>query len=374
MPLSDPRQFPDDESVMHHALRLAARGIGAVEPNPAVGAVIVNDELSLIAAGFHQQFGDAHAEINALDAAGERARGARLFVTLEPCCHQGKTPPCADAVIAAGVREVVIGCQDPALHVAGKGIAKLQAAGIAVTVGICEADARELIAPFRKLMLDGLPWVHAKWAMTLDGRIATRTGHSKWISGEESRAEVHRLRGQMDAIITGAGTVRADGPLLTARPAGPRTALRVVVDRSGESVSPSGQLMRTIDEAGVLICVEEAHTNADHLKELRALGAEVLSTNSDESVLRQLLKELGRRQLTNVLVEAGGGLQGSFFDENLIDEVHVFIAPKIVGGREAVTPVSGRGLAEIPELSSLRNVAIRQFGDDVLIEGRIRQS
>ncbi len=374
MPFSDPRKFPDDESVMRHALQLAARGCGFVEPNPTVGAVIVDDENCLIADGFHTQFGGAHAEINAIASAGERVRGARLFVTLEPCCHQGKTPPCADAVIAAGLREVVIGCQDPAPHVAGNGIAKLQAAGIAVTVGVCAADARDLIAPFRKLMLEGLPWVHAKWAMTLDGRIATRTGHSKWISGADSRAEVHRLRGRMDAIITGAGAVRADDPLLTARPAGPRTALRVVVDRSAESISPDGQLMRTINQAGVLICVAEANANTDHLKELNALGAEVLSNSSDESVLQQLLKELGRRQLTNVLVEAGGGLQGSFFDEGMVDEVHVFIAPKIVGGREAVGPVGGLGMAEVPELSSLLRTTVRQFGDDVLIEGRLRQS
>ena len=359
---------------MRHALQQAARGCGFVEPNPTVGAVIVDDENRMIAAGFHQQFGGAHAEINALSAAGERSRGARLFVTLEPCSHQGKTPPCADAVIAAGLREVVIGCQDPALHVAGKGIAKLQAAGIVVTVGVCEADAQDLIAPFRKLMLAGLPWVHAKWAMTLDGRIATRTGHSKWITGEDSRTEVHRLRGRMDAIITGAGTVRADDPLLTARPTGARTALRVVVDRSGESVSPKGQLMRTIDKAGVLICVEEAYVNADHVKELNDLGAEILSTNSDEPVLRQLLQELGRRELTNVLVEAGGGLQGSFFDEDMVDEVHVFIAPKIVGGREAVPAVSGLGMATVPELSSLCSTSLRQFGDDILIEGRLRQS
>jgi diaminohydroxyphosphoribosylaminopyrimidine deaminase/5-amino-6-(5-phosphoribosylamino)uracil reductase len=374
MPLSDHKPFPDDESVMQHALKLAACGFGAVEPNPAVGTVIVDSQRHLIAEGFHQQFGGAHAEINAITAAGERARGARIFVTLEPCCHQGKTPPCADAVIAAGLGEVVIGCQDPAPHVAGKGIEKLTAAGIAVTAGVCETDAQELIAPFRKLMLEGVPWVHAKWAMTLDGHIATRTGHSKWISGEESRAEVHRLRGRMDAIITGAGTVQADDPLLTARPSGPRTAVRVVVDRSGESVTPDGQLMGTINEAPVLIGVAEAHANTDHLNELKDLGAEVLAINADKSVLQLLLKELGRRQLTNVLVEAGGSLLGSFFDESLIDEVHVFVAPKIVGGQEAVAPVGGQGLAQVPQLPSLRNTTIRQFGDDVLIEGRINTS
>ncbi|MDG1896977.1 MAG: bifunctional diaminohydroxyphosphoribosylaminopyrimidine deaminase/5-amino-6-(5-phosphoribosylamino)uracil reductase RibD [Fuerstiella sp.] len=371
MPSPDEKQFPDDESVMRHALDLAARGCGRVEPNPAVGAVIVDEARRLIADGFHRQFGDAHAEVNAITAAGEQTRGARMFVTLEPCCHQGKTPPCVDAVIAAGIREVVIGCQDPAPHVAGKGIAKLTATGIDVTVGVGETDAKELIAPFRKLMLERVPWVHAKWAMTLDGRIATRTGHSKWISGEESRAEVHRLRGRMDAIITGAGTVRADDPLLTARPPGPRTAVRVVVDRSGESISPSGQLMSTIREAPVLICVEETHVDADHVKRLSDLGAEILPASNGEPVLQQLLTELGRRQFTNVLVESGGGLLGAFFDENLVDEVHVFVAPKIVGGREAISPVSGHGRAEIPKLPSLRHMTNRQFGNDTLIEGRI---
>ncbi len=374
MPSPEDMKFPDDEGVMRYALQLAARGRGLVEPNPAVGAVIVDDRRHVIAAGYHRQFGGAHAEVDAIRAAGERSRGARLFVTLEPCCHQGKTPPCTDAVIAAGLREVVIGCQDPAPQVSGKGIAILKAAGIAVTVGVCESDARELIAPFRRLMLQGLPWVHAKWAMTLDGRIATRTGHSMWISGAESRAEVHRLRGLMDAIITGAGTVRADDPRLTVRPPGPRTPLRVVIDRSGESVKLDGLLVQTIDEAPVLVCVEHAHANTHHLERLKGAGAEVLSVDADRSVPQQLLKDLGQRQLTHVLLEAGGGLHGSFHDENLIDEVHVFVAPKIVGGVNAVTPVAGQGRAEIPELPSLRDMTIRQFGDDVLIEGRTQTS
>lgn len=374
MLLSDNNQFPDDESVMRRALHLAKGGCGLVEPNPAVGAVIVDDQRHLVAEGFHQQFGAAHAEINAITSAGERTRGARMFVTLEPCCHRGKTPPCADAVIAAGFREVVIGCQDPALHVAGKGIAKLTAAGINVTAGVCETEAQDLIAPFRKLMLESVPWVHAKWAMTLDGRIATRTGHSKWISGKESRTEVHRLRGRMDAIITGAGTVRADDPLLTARPPGPRTAVRVIVDRSGESISPGSQLMSTISKAPVLICVEQTYVNADHVKRLSDLGAEILSVSNGEPVLQQILTELGRRQFTNVMVEAGGGLLGSFFDECLIDEVHVFVAPKIVGGREAVSPISGHGQAEVPQLPSLRNLTTRHFGNDILIEGRTEAS
>ena len=367
--------FADDADVMQHALRVARKGIGFVEPNPAVGAVIVDDSRRLIAEGFHQRFGEAHAEVNAINAAQERTRGAQLFVTLEPCSHHGKTPPCVDAVITAGFRRVVIGCADPAPHVAGQGIAELRAAGIEVLVGVCHAEAEWLIAPFHKLMIAGLPWVHAKWAMTLDGRIATKTGHSKWISGEASRAVVHRLRGRMDAIITGAGTIRADDPLLTARPPGFRTALRVVVDSDGRCVEVPGQLMSTIDEAGVLICVRGERADSGHLKQLTDLGAETFVTtgaDGNDQVL-QLLRELGQRGLTNVLLEAGAGLLGTFFDLQLVDEIHAFVAPKIIGGSGSVSPIGGSGLAEIPSMASLTGITVRQFGDDVLIEGRCRK-
>lgn len=365
--------FADDQSVMNRALTLAARGVGFVEPNPAVGAVIVDDEFRFIAEGFHQQFGEAHAEVNAIAAAGQQIRGAQLFVTLEPCSHHGKTPPCADAVIAAGFRRVIIGCEDPAPHTAGQGIAKLRDAGIEVVVGIRQQEAESLIAPFRKLITAGRPWVHAKWAMTLDGRIATRTGHSKWISSEASRAEVHRLRGRMDAIVTGAGTVRADDPLLTARPAGPRTALRVVVDSDGSCVVPDGKLMSAINDAPVLICVREPYAGSDHLNQLADLGAEVFvaAGNDRGTQIQRLAEELGRRKLTNVLLEAGTGLLGTFFDQQLVDEVHVFVAPKIVGGTAALSPVGGTGQPEIPQLASLQNININRFEHDVLIEGRI---
>lgn len=365
--------FADDQSVMHRALTVAARGIGLVEPNPAVGGVIVDDGFRFIAEGFHQRFGEAHAEVNAIAAAGTQTRGAQLFVTLEPCSHHGKTPPCADAVIAAGFRRVVIGCEDPAPHTAGQGIAKLREAGIEVVVGVCQQEAESLIAPFRKLITTGQPWVHAKWAMTLDGRIATRIGHSKWISSEASRAEVHRIRGRMDAIITGAGTVRADDPLLTARPPGPRTPLRVVVDSDGSCVTANGKLMSTINDAPVLICVREPHAGSDHLQQLADLGVEVFVTAGDDrgAQNQQLVKELGRRKLTNVLLEAGAGLLGAFFDQQLVDEAHVFVAPKIVGGSDALSPVGGTGLEAIPQIESLHDIKFTQLDHDMLIEGRI---
>ena len=370
------RPFPDDSSVMQHAVQVARQGVGFVEPNPAVGAVIVDENRNWIAEGFHQKFGGPHAEINAIAAAGDRTQGAQLFVTLEPCSHHGKTPPCADAVIAAGFRRVVIGCQDPAPHVAGTGIARLREAGIDVVVGVCEDEATDLIAPFCKLMLRKQPWVHAKWAMTLDGRIATRTGHSKWISNEQSRAEVHRLRGRMDAIITGAGTVRADNPTLTARPAGPRTAVRVVVDTDGASIVSDGNLLKTINEAPLLLCAAETSAASDHLKMLAGLGVDVFTTSETDrsAALGQLLAELGRRNMTNVLVEAGSGLLGSCFDGCHVDEVHVFVAPKIVGGTGALSPIGGQGMAQVSEDASINGMVVQQFRNDLLIEGRLRSS
>ena len=222
--------FADPRSVMGRAIELASCGIGRVEPNPAVGAVIVDAELNLIAEGYHERFGGPHAEINALHQAGELPETATMFVTLEPCCHQGKTPPCTSALIDAGIKKVVIGMQDAAPHVDGRGIAQLKSAGIDTEVGLLQDQIRRLNAPFIKLVTTGMPYVHAKWAMTLDGKIASRTGHSKWISNSMSREVVHRLRGRMDAVLIGSGTASADDPLLTARPDGPRAAARIVLD------------------------------------------------------------------------------------------------------------------------------------------------
>lgn len=375
-------RFDSEAAVMRHALAIAAQGIGHVEPNPAVGAVLVDETLTLIAEGFHERFGGPHAEVNAFAAAGERVRGATLFVTLEPCCHHGKTPPCSRAVIAAGVKRIVVAMQDPAPHVAGGGIAELRAAGIEVEIGLCEAEARRLVAPFVMLMTQGRPFVHAKWAMTLDGKIATRTGHSKWISNRQSRELVHKLRGRMDAIIVGAGTASADDPLLTARPPGPRTPTRIVVDAQGK-LGTDSQLAQTARETPVLLATTSA-ADASRLHTLEQLGVEVLHCEPADSSRRDkpggsqsvdltaLLAELGRRRMTNVLVEGGGALLGSFFDTELIDEVHVVIAPKLVGGSEAVTPVGGTGLDQVPELSQLDAPSITLLGDDVYVNGRIR--
>src|SRR5829696_4653150 len=226
---------------MTRALGLAGRGRGWVEPNPLVGAVVVRDG-RVVGEGWHQKFGQAHAEVNALNQAGEAARGTTLYVTLEPCNHFGKTPPCTTAVIGAGVRRVVSAMLDPFPQVAGQGASRLREAGIVVEVGVGEAAARQLNAPYLKRLRTGRPWVHAKWAMTLDGKIATRTGRSKWITGEAARRRVHELRGRVDAILVGRGTLVADDPLLTARPPGPRTPARVVLTSNIRGLPTSCQL------------------------------------------------------------------------------------------------------------------------------------
>lgn len=362
---------PSDEEHMQRAIKLAQAGFGLVEPNPMVGAVIVSADGNVIAEGYHQKFGEAHAEINAIRQAGVATRGADLFVSLEPCSHFGKTPPCADAVIAAGFRRVVIGCQDPAPHVAGQGIQRIREAGIVVDVGICESDAKRLIGPFEKLMLRQRPWVHAKWAMTLDGRVATASGHSQWISCEQSRAWVHDLRGRVDAIITGAGTVRADDPLLTARPAGPRKALRVVIDSTGESLTAERKLLKTHQDGTVLACVSQRCSEPDR-RRLRDAGLDVFATSGATAVnLDEVLQELGRRRCTHAMLEAGPRLLGAFFDQGLVDEVHAFVAPKIVGGDQAPAPVGGHGLPTIPASANLRAFRMRNIGDDFLIEADV---
>ncbi|WP_145452322.1 bifunctional diaminohydroxyphosphoribosylaminopyrimidine deaminase/5-amino-6-(5-phosphoribosylamino)uracil reductase RibD [Gimesia panareensis] len=369
------RQFSSTEAVMQRALELARLGEGFVEPNPAVGSVIVNESLQLLGEGYHQQCGGPHAEIHALRMAGDLARGATIYVTLEPCCHHGKTGPCSQALIQAGVKKVVIAMRDPAPHVDGGGIAELKQAGIEVELGLLEAEAQQLVRPFVKRVTQGLPWVHAKWAMTLDGKIASRTGHSQWISNARSREIVHQLRGRMDGIMVGHQTALADDPLLTARPAGKRIATRIVVDSQATLASRS-KLVQTISDAPVMVMAHRS-APAENVQRLEEAGVEVLLTGNDSQSgaafpdLRECLQELGRREMTNLLIEGGGGLLGSCFDAALIDEIHVFVAPKIVGGGAAITPIAGVGLEQIPNYANVTESAIQQLDSDLYIRGRI---
>ena len=369
--MSHPFHAPED--VMRHAVELARRGLGLVEPNPPVGAVLVDEQGCLISEGFHERFGAAHAEVDAIEQAGDRARGQTLYVTLEPCAHTGKTPPCTQAIRRAGIKRVVIGTMDPASHTSGNGLAQLQSDGVDVQVGVLEAEARQLIAPFAMLQTQGRPWVHAKWAMSLDGKLATHTGHSQWISGPESRRHVHQLRGRMDAILVGSRTARRDDPLLTARPPGPRTPLRVVVDRAA-NISTDSQLVSTAQQTPVIVFAGRA-APAANVARLQRAGIEVVQTDSQDGSSAQrveaVLQELGQRNLTHVLVEGGGELLGALRDAELIDEVHIFMAPKLIGGADATTPIAGDGCASVPQEPQMELLEVQQFGDDVYWHGRV---
>jgi diaminohydroxyphosphoribosylaminopyrimidine deaminase / 5-amino-6-(5-phosphoribosylamino)uracil reductase len=296
-----------------------------------------------------------------------------MYVTLEPCCHHGKTPPCSRAVIAAGLDRVVAAMRDPFPQVTGGGLRELEAAGIKVEVGLLEADARRLNAPYLKLLETGKPWILAKWAMTLDGRIATRSGESKWISGPESRAVVHKLRGRVDAILVGRNTAERDDPLLTARPPGPRTPLRIVADRRA-TLSSASQLVRTARLVPVMVAASTEATEAD-CRRLTDAGCEVLlcKGSSPEARLEALLEELGRRRMTNVLIEGGGQLLGSLLDASQIDEVHVFIAPKLIGGETAVAPIAGQGIPDIASAAALEGLEVEQLGSDIYLHGWLRR-
>lgn len=359
-----------DTLCMLRALELARRGLGAVEPNPMVGAVVERDGC-VVGEGFHERFGHAHAEVNALAKAGPLARGSTLYVTLEPCSHHGKTPPCTRAIIEAGVHRVVVAMEDPFPEVSGRGLQALTSAGVQVSCGLLELEARHLNAPYLKLLKTGKPWVIAKWAMTLDGKIATRTGESRWISSAASREIVHQLRGRMDAVIVGRGTAQADDPQLTARPPGARTAVRIVLDTCGQ-LSSDSQLVRTAGEVPVLVAVgpQAAATNRERLKQA---GCEVFEFAGKDATDRVccLLDELGRRRMTNVLVEGGSTVLGAFLDASQIDEAHVFVAPKIVGGAVAPSAIAGVGFERMAEALQLTDPVLEQIGGDLYLHGRV---
>ncbi len=355
---------------MQRALELAAQGQGYVEPNPMVGCVIVRGA-EIIGEGWHRRFGGPHAEVEALQLAGDRASGATMYVTLEPCCHHGKTPPCTQAVLKAGIQRVVVAQRDPFPAVDGGGVVELRAAGVSVEVGVLESEARWLNAPYRKLVGTGRPWMIAKWAMTLDGKIATRTGSSQWISGEDSRKIVHALRGRVDAILVGRETAVRDDPRLTARPPGPRTALRVVADTHA-SLPSEAQLVATAGQTPVLVAAGQEAAEVQR-RRLSTAGCELFVCDGATHAARLdgLLEELGRRRLTNVLVEGGGRLLGGLFDAGQIDEVHAFVAQKLVGGAEAANPVSGAGIDRMADALRLDAPRWQQVGADMYAHGRV---
>ena len=366
---------PRDLHWMNLALELASQGRGVVEPNPMVGCVVVEND-RMVSSGYHRIFGGPHAEVEALTKCDpKRVANSTVYVTLEPCSHFGKTPPCVDLLLRLHPRRVVIAMQDPFPAVAGRGIQKLRDNSIQVDVGVMEEQARELNAPYLKLLEFGIPWVIAKWAMTIDGAIATREQDSKWISNEQSRGVVHELRSRMDAIIVGSGTAIADDPLLTTRlPSGSipaRIAKRVIVDRHCR-LSPQSKLVQSIDAGPVIVATSEL-ADESRVHELANEGCEVLLIPKQElpNSLKYVLKELGKRHCTNVLLEGGGALLGHAFDQDLVDQIHCFIAPKIVGGRSAVRPIAGVGKSLMNEACNLHKMTVECLGDNVHIQGLV---
>ncbi|MDR3635515.1 MAG: bifunctional diaminohydroxyphosphoribosylaminopyrimidine deaminase/5-amino-6-(5-phosphoribosylamino)uracil reductase RibD [Isosphaeraceae bacterium] len=363
--------FDSDLTWMRLALAEAARGRGFVEPNPMVGAALVRDG-RLVGLGHHARFGGAHAEVEALRAAGALARGATLYVTLEPCCHFGKTPPCTEAVIAAGVARVVAAQRDPFPKVAGGGIARLREAGLVVEVGLDGEAAVRLNAPYFKRLLTGRPYVTAKWAMTLDGKTAAASGDSKWISSPRSRALVHESRGRMDGIVVGIGTALADDPELTARPAGPRRAARIVLD-SAARLPREGKLARSARAVPVWVAVN-ARAPEERLEGLRELGCELLPFEGSGPVpVGPLLDELGRRGLTNVLVEGGGRVLGTFLDAGAVDAVDVYVAPLLEGGSHPFTPARGVGRSLMSDALRVERHDVSVIDGDVRVQGTLAQ-
>ena len=355
---------------MRRALALARRGLGTTSPNPSVGAVVVRDGVRL-GEGHTLPPGQSHAEVVALRQAGSLAAGAALYTTMEPCCIQGRTPPCTKAILAARIGEVHVAARDPNPMIDGRGIGDLRAAGVRVVTGDGEREAVELYRAFAKHIRTGLPHVTAKFAMSLDGKIATYTGESRWITGPRSRRQVHEMRRRCDAIMVGVNTVLRDDPQLTARDragrAFARQPLRVVVD-SNAGTPPAARMLE--EPGSTLIAVAGAEES--RLDALSAAGAEVLELPAAAEGgidLGALLEALGKRGVVDLLVEGGERVLGSLFDAGLVDRVASFIAPRVIGGTSSPTPVGGRGADSMSRVLNLRNVRVRRLDEDILVVG-----
>ncbi|MFN3531584.1 MAG: bifunctional diaminohydroxyphosphoribosylaminopyrimidine deaminase/5-amino-6-(5-phosphoribosylamino)uracil reductase RibD [Candidatus Brocadia sp.] len=363
--------IPDiDEKYMSLALELAEKGRGRVEPNPMVGAVLVKNG-EIVGKGYHRVFGGPHAEIHAINEGGANCKGATLYVSMEPCAHYGKTAPCVDAIIKAGIAKVVTTVIDPNPITSGKGIQKLKEAGIEVVLGVMESQAKRLNAPFFKLMQKGLPYVTVKWAMSLDGKIATHTGDSRWITSEESRVYVHKIRGQMDGILVGINTVLRDDPLLTCRLEGGRNPKRIIID-SNAALPLNSRLLKTIHESEIIVAVNK---NAQHerVSKLEQLGCKIIQTRDTNGCvdLKYLFQRLGEMNLTNILVEGGSRVITSMFEGHFVDKVMVFIAPIIIGGEGAKSPILGKGIEKISEAIKFHEILVKRFLNDVVVEGML---
>lgn len=359
-----------DEKYMRLAMQLAGNAIGRTSPNPLVGAVIVKDN-RVVGCGWHRKAGTPHAEVHALNQAGELAQGADVYVTLEPCAHYGKTPPCSKALVEAKVKNVYGGLLDVNPKVAGKGFKILEDAGIHVEYGFLQDELRKQNEVFFKWIEHKKPFIVLKAAMTLDGKIATATGQSKWITNETSRAYGYKLRDIYDGIMVGINTVIEDNPMLTARVDGGKNPIRIVVD-SSLKIDINANVVQ--DKSAKTIVATTDKADKDKILKLQAQDVDVIVVDKDENDkvdIEKLLDILGQQNICSILVEGGATLSGSFVAKKLVDKVYFFIAPRIVGGKEAKTPVAGTGILNLQEALSLKDIQIEKLKEDILIIGRV---
>ena len=359
-----------DEKYMRLAMQLAGNAIGRTSPNPLVGAVIVKDN-RVVGCGWHRKAGTPHAEVHALNQAGELAQGADVYVTLEPCAHYGKTPPCAKALVEAKVKNVYGGLLDVNPKVAGKGFKILEDAGIHVEYGFLQDELRKQNEVFFKWIEHKKPFIVLKAAMTLDGKIATATGQSKWITNETSRAYGYKLRDIYDGIMVGINTVIEDNPMLTARVDGGKNPIRIVVD-SSLKIDINANVVQ--DKSAKTIVATTDKADKDKILKLQAQNVDVIVVDKDKNDkvdIEKLLDILGQQNICSILVEGGATLSGSFVAKKLVDKVYFFIAPKIIGGKEAKTPVAGTGILNLQEALALKDIQIEKLEEDILIIGRV---
>lgn len=350
---------------MKRALELANQAIGQTSPNPLVGAVIVKNNI-IVGEGCHHKAGTPHAEINALTMAGQAAEGATIYVTLEPCSHYGRTPPCTKAIIAAQIKKVVIAVLDPNPLVSGRGVKELQAAGIEIEIGLLEEEARITNEVFFKWINTRIPFVVAKYAMTIDGKIATTTGHSRWISCEETLIFAHQLRAKYDAVLIGADTLRKDDPELNVRLAEGKNPTRIVVSSDGNL--PLTHKIFVGEKITTIIAVKKIEP-VQKEKLLKFSHVEVMEIDGDTKYLcvESLLRALGKQNITSVLIEGGSKIHAEFFQKRLVDKVHICIAPKIIGGDNAYSPVADMGITNINEALLLQDCQYEKIGTDLMI-------
>ena len=360
---------PTKEYYMQQAIQLAKQGMGHTSPNPMVGCVVVKNN-EIIATGYHERYGEYHAERNALLSCSKDPKGAELYVTLEPCCHQGKTPPCTDIIIEKGIKKVYIGSMDTNPLVGGKGVKKLKAANIEVEAGILEQECRELNEIFFHYIETKTPFVAMKYAMTLDGKISTYTGDSKWITGEIAREHVHKLRKKYSGIMVGIGTVLADNPMLNCRIEEGVDPVRIICD-SNLSIPLDCNIVNTAKEIKSIIAYDKGEK--EKMKALEEKGILLLASGKEGKVdLPYLMEQLGKMGMDSVLIEGGGTLHAAALEAGIVNRVYAYIAPKLIGGKEAKSPIEGKGISFMSEAFSLKNPTTEFLGRDILVSGLLQ--